>query len=65
LEPAREHFAEQYARARVRQAELWADEIVTIADRAEGDFEVVDGKVVVNWDHVQHARLRVDARKCV
>jgi hypothetical protein len=45
-----EEFAEQYAHARERQADLYADEIVEIADLAKNeDYNV--------------ARLRVDARK--
>jgi hypothetical protein len=43
-------FAEQYAHAREQQAELYADEIIEIADKAKPD-------------DVQVARLQVDARK--
>jgi hypothetical protein len=43
-----EAFRSQYARAREQQAETFADEIITIADRAE------DANI---------ARLQVDARK--
>lgn len=44
-------FREHYANARDIQAEIFADEIVDIADDDEGD--------------VQRAKLRVDARKWV
>ena len=43
-------FSEQYARAKEEQAEILADEIVSIADNAED---------------AQKARLQVDARKWV
>jgi hypothetical protein len=43
-------FREQYTRARARQADYYADQIVTIADTAE--------------DH-NKARLQIDARKWV
>lgn len=45
-----ETFAEQYAHARERQADLYADEIIEIADAAKNE-------------DAQVARLRVDARK--
>jgi len=44
----RAEFSEQYARARERRAEVLADEILDIADKAED---------------AQIARLQVDARK--
>jgi hypothetical protein len=43
-------FAEHYAHARERQADLYADEIIEIADAAKNE-------------DAQVARLRVDARK--
>lgn len=43
-------LAEQYAQAREQQAELYADEIIEIADNAKNE-------------DAQVARLRVDARK--
>ena len=59
-------FSEQYARAREAQAEVRADEIVDIADDASGDFAAdKDGKLVVNSEHIQRSRLRVDARKWI
>jgi len=47
-------FSEQYARAREHRAEMLADEIISIADEAEGE---TDNAIV------QAARLRVEARK--
>src|SRR5438046_2502910 len=45
-------LAKQYAQAREQQAQVWADEVVDIADEATPD-------------DAQVARLRVDARKWV
>ena len=59
-------FSEQYARAREAQAEVRADEIVDIADDDTNDFTAdKDGKLVVNNEHIQRSRLRVDARKWI
>ena len=51
-----DEFSEQYTRAREAQAELWADEVVSISDEAVTAADNVK---------VQAARLRVDARKWV
>jgi len=58
-------FATQYARAREEQAEQFFDEIIDISDDAGFDFKIVDGKVVVDGDAIQRARLRTDSRKWV
>ena len=59
-----EEFSQQYASAREVQAEVWADEIVGIADEATGDLTTdKDGKSVVDHEHIQRSRLRVDTRK--
>ncbi len=61
-----EEFQQQYASAREVQAEVWADEIVDIADDAAGDSTTdKDGKPVVDLEHIQRSRLRVDARKWI
>lgn len=67
-QPDRVGFREQYARAREAQADKLADEILEIADETEGDFigkELGDGTVVevVDHEHIQRSKLRVDARK--
>jgi hypothetical protein len=64
----REDFREQYRVAREDQAELYADEILDIADDATNDFvERIrqDGstEIVVDYDHIARSRLRVDTRK--
>ncbi|EKN6106416.1 DNA packaging protein [Yersinia enterocolitica] len=57
-------FMQQYARAREIQAELLAEEIITIADDSSGDVIVdEDGKEQTNHERVARSRLRVDARK--
>jgi hypothetical protein len=62
-------FRGQYAEARSAQAELWAEEIVDIADGNKLDTKLVargDELVeTLDWDHVQRAKLRVDARKWI
>ncbi len=52
--------AEQYARARERQADHYAEEIIAIADESPGQTE--HG---TDAGAVAHQRLRVDARKWV
>lgn len=57
-------FVDQYARAREVQADSLADEILHIAD--DSQFDVArdeDGNEIVNMNHIQRDRLRVDARK--
>ena len=59
-------FAEQYAIAREAQAEVYADEIIDIADDVTQDELFTDeGKRVANNEFIQRSRLRVDARKWV
>jgi hypothetical protein len=57
-------FLDHYARAREVQADCLADEIITIADESHYDQAVdEDGRPIVNMEHIQRDRLRVDARK--
>ncbi len=61
-----DEFSEQYTRAREAQAEVWADEIVSIADDTAGDLNTDDeGKKAVDHEHISRSRLRFDARKWV
>jgi len=66
-------FAAQYARARELQAEALVGEIIEISDDGTNDFMVrksnsekgagiQDGKVL-DQEHMQRSRLRVDSRK--
>jgi len=57
-------FSEQYAKAKELAAEALAEDIFDIADDNAFDYtEGDDGKLRVNNDAIQRARLRVDVRK--
>lgn len=64
-----EEFRDQYARAREQQADAMAEEILEISDDATNDWMERLGPGgqpvgwVVNGEHVQRSRLRVDSRK--
>lgn len=62
-------LAERYTRAKERQAELMADEIVEIADTCmEGEKvkTMPDGtSIVTTGDMIERSKLRVDSRKWV
>lgn len=53
----------QYAQARLKQAQHWADEIADIADDGSQDIIDVDGKVTKNREFSERSKLRVDTRK--
>lgn len=56
--------AEKYARAKSMAADVYVDEIIQIADDGARDKRLdADGKEIVDYDHIQRSRLRVDARK--
>jgi len=61
------YFSERYARAREVQLEVMAAELVDIADDSSQDRRtiVVNGHEIeiVDQDHINRARLRVDTRK--
>lgn len=66
-------FREQYARAREAQADFYAEEIIAISDDGTNDWMArrseaekgagIESGWVLNGEHVQRSRLRVDARK--
>jgi hypothetical protein len=61
-------FSEQYARAREAQADAIFDEMLDIADDGSNDWMKItrqDGSTdeVLNHEHVQRSKLRIDARK--
>ncbi len=59
-----EVFRQKYARARERQADYLAQQIIEIADDGRRDYTVdEEGHETVDHDHIARARLRVDARK--
>jgi hypothetical protein len=59
----REAFQEQYARARERQADFYAEEIIQISDDGANDTYATDTGEATNHDVIARSRLRVDARK--
>jgi len=66
-------FREQYARARTLQAEHLVDQILEISDDGRNDWMErrseaekgagIESGWVLNGEHVQRSRLRVDSRK--
>lgn len=52
-----EEFSQQYVRAREAQADTLFDEVLSIADQYVSMADKLD------VDHIQRARLRIDARK--
>jgi hypothetical protein len=62
-------FSAQFAQAKLRQAELLAEEMLDIADDGSNDWmerfgdhgESIGWKL--NHEHVQRSRLRIDTRK--
>lgn len=61
-------FSDKYAQARLDQAQLLAEEIITIADTTEEGVIVTEGPKGVEIkraDMIEHRKLRVDARKWV
>lgn len=64
----RQGFSSRYARARDLQLESWAEEIQDIGDDGSNDWMLREGKddapgYVLNGEHVQRSKLRVDNRK--
>lgn len=62
-----EAFRDRYAHAREAQADALFDEILDIADEASNDWMERRGEDgagwVLNGEHVQRSRIRIDARK--
>ena len=57
-------FRTQYAHAREMQADALFDEALEIADEASEDWTTgKDGARILDHEHVQRSRLRVDTRK--
>jgi hypothetical protein len=71
--PHREDFLEKYVRAREMQAEILADQIISIADDESEDIIFVEGNDTsgvtaipkANREFIQRSNLRVEARKWV
>ena len=59
-------FSRQYAQAKMKQAELMAEECVEISDYMGNDTKIdKDGNEVPNHEYIQRSRLRVDTRKWI
>ena len=58
-----EQFRNSYAQARELQQELYVDEIMEIADDSDKDYRQTEKGSVLDSEHVQRSRLRIDARK--
>lgn len=60
-------FSERYTRAREAQAHFLADEILEIADDGSNDWterqQGEDTITVVDHEHIQRSKVRIDARK--
>lgn len=57
-------FSAQYALAKLKQADLLAEEIIEIADDSRGDITINEqGEEVINSEFVARSRLRIDTRK--
>jgi hypothetical protein len=61
-----EAFREAYAVARAQRTEIWAEEIIEIADDATRDYTTDEhGNCVFNVENVHRARLRIEGRKWI
>lgn len=57
-------FRQKYALAKMAQADILAEQCLSISDDARGDAKLTDsGEEVVNAEFVARSRLRVDTRK--
>ena len=67
--PDFKEFQELYAKAKQDQADTLAEEILDIADDTSNDYKTIvkDGREVevVDHEHIQRSRLRVDTRKWI
>lgn len=59
-------FSDRYAKAKRTCAQMYADEIIQIADDTDRDYtETLDGKLVPDHELVARSRLRIDTRKWI
>lgn len=68
VEPGKKEFSHLYAQARLAQAQHLFDELMEIADDGRNDWvqkQLKNGETatVLDQEHVQRSRLRVDTRK--
>lgn len=60
---ANKDFAAKYREARQLQYQVWADEIVDIADDGTNDYVQTKNGTKFNREYFERSRLRVDSRK--
>ena len=61
-----EAFREAYAVARGQRTEIWAEEIIEIADDASRDYTIDEhGNCVFNVENMHRAKLRIEGRKWI
>jgi len=61
-----EYFAMQFAKAKLVQAELLAEDCLDISDDTSNDTKInANGTEVCNSEYVNRSRLRVDTRKWI
>lgn len=56
-------FRDRYMEARELLHDYWAEEQLDIADDGQNDWMERNGAEVVNGEHIQRSRLRIDTRK--
>lgn len=59
-------FDSKYARARQLQAEVWADEMIDIADDSTNDYMAKKGKdegIELNPENIQRSKMRLEQRR--
>ena len=60
----RPEFSQQFTKAKIAQAELYAEDCIDIADDSGFDAHINEkGEAVCDSEAINRARLRVDARK--
>ena len=60
----KEDFLNQYTRAKQESADALTDEMLDIADDGTNDYMTgKDGQEVLNTDHIQRSKLRIETRK--
>lgn len=65
---AHESFRDQYARAKEESADAMVDDMLDIADDARNDWmeragDEAGAAYVLNGEHIQRSKLRIDTRK--
>lgn len=59
-----QEFSDQYARAKRQQIEVIVDEMLDLADDTSQDNVVnSEGKLIIDHEHINRSRLRIDTRK--